>query len=256
MNIAIISHPSRPEAGDVEHTVVAEAQRLGVAVTEPSEADVVISIGGDGTLLRAVRTVDFAKPVVGIDVGHVGYLAEVEPKDAVTLVGALASGDYRVVERMTIAVEVTGQEPQLGLNDVVIEKVLSQHAVRLLCRIDGEALVTYRADGVIVASPTGSTAYAYSAGGPVVDPRVSGLVVVPVAPHNLFGRALVLDPSSVIDFEVLAGRPVRVNIDGLDCGEVASGGVVTVRRGSPSAQMVTLADDGFASRVVGNLGVS
>jgi NAD+ kinase len=137
----------------------------------------------------------------------------------------------------------------------VVEKVASQHAVRLNCTIDGDHLVTYRADGVIVATPTGSTAYAYSAGGPVIDPGVSALIIVPVAPHNLFSRPVVVGPDSVIELEVLAGRSVRVNVDGHECGEVGDGLTLRLRRGDRPARLVSFLDGGFASRVASNLGI-
>lgn len=255
MKIAVVAHPERPEASNVEAVLRAEATRHNMEVVPPGAAEIVISVGGDGTLLRAIREAGPATPVVGIDVGHVGYLAEVEPHHAPHLMERLAAGDYRVVERMTVQAELPDGVVVTGLNDVVFEKVMSQHAVRLACRIDGDHLVTYRADGLIVATPTGSTAYAYSAGGPVLDPEVQALVLVPVAPHNLFSRAVVVAPDSTVELEVVAGRPVRVNVDGQDRGVVEPGSKVAVRRGDQPALLATVDHGGFASRVATNLGI-
>ena len=130
---------------------------------------------------------------------------------------------------------------------------MSQHALRLRCSVDGEYLVTYRADGVIVATPTGSTAYAYSAGGPVLDPAVAASVLVPVAPHNLFSRPIVLSPGSIVELEVLAGRPARVNVDGQDHGIAESGHKLRLSQGEWPAQLVRLDGGGFAARLSSNL---
>ncbi|MEE8331550.1 MAG: NAD(+)/NADH kinase [Acidimicrobiia bacterium] len=255
MKIGVVSHPDRSEVVEVEANLRAAAAANGVSVVDVADADVVVSIGGDGTLLRAVRAAGPTRPVVGIDVGYVGYLADVEPEATAGLVASLAAGDYAVVDRMTVAVELPDGTVFTGLNDVVVEKVMSQHALRLQCRIDGEPLATYRADGLIFATPTGSTAYAYSAGGPVVDLSVEALLLVPVAAHNLFSRPLVMQPDSLIEIEVLAGRPARINVDGQDLGIAESGDLLRIRRGDKPALLITLDSVGFAARLSTNLGI-
>jgi NAD+ kinase len=255
VKIAVIAHPERAEASAVEASVIKAAAEHGVEVVGVDEADVVVSIGGDGTLLRAVRAAGATTPVVGVDVGYVAYLAEVDPEEASSLVSRLAASDFDVVERMTVAVELPDGSVATGLNDVVVEKIVAQHALRLRCQIDGEDLVTYRADGLIVATPTGSTAYAYSAGGPVVDPGVEALVLVAVAPHNLFSRPIVLRPDSTIELEVLAGRPAHVSVDGQDHGLADSGHKLVIRRGDTPAMLVALEDGGFATKLASNLGI-
>jgi NAD+ kinase len=255
VKIGVVAHPDRSEATVVEANLRAAAADNNVAVVDVEDADVVVSIGGDGTLLRAVGAAGPTRPVVGIDVGYVGYLSDVEPAAAADLVSSLAAGDYEVVERMTVAIELPDGTVFTGLNDVVVEKVMSQHALRLRCLIDAEPLVTYRADGLIFSTPTGSTAYAYSAGGPVVDPSVEALLLIPVAAHNLFSRPLVLQPDSRIEIEVLAGRPARINVDGQDLGIAESGDLLRVRRGDNPALLVMLDSVGFAARLSTNLGI-
>lgn len=255
MRIAVISHPERAEAAAIEASVIEAAAVHGVEVVGVDEADAVVSIGGDGTLLRAVRAAGPGTPVIGVDVGYVGYLAEVDPQDASNLVSQLAAGKYAVIERMTVAIELPDGSVATGLNDVVVEKIVVQHALRLRCRIDGEDLVTYRADGLIVATPTGSTAYAYSAGGPVVDPAVEALVLVAVAPHNLFSRPVVLRPDSTIELEILADRPAHISVDGQDHGVAESGQALVIRRGDAPAPLITLEDGGFAAKLASNLGI-
>ncbi|MDH3730195.1 MAG: NAD(+)/NADH kinase [Acidimicrobiia bacterium] len=256
MKIGIVAHPDRAEVTAVDANLRTAAAASGVAIVDVADADVVVSIGGDGTLLRAVRAAGPSRPVVGVDVGYVGYLADVEP-DAITgLIASLAAGEYAVVEHMTVAVDLPDGTVFTGLNDVVVEKVMSQHALRLRCVIDDEPLITYRADGLIFATPTGSTAYAYSAGGPVVDPSVEALLLVPVAAHNLFSRPLVLQPDSLIELEVLAGRPARINVDGQDLGVAESGDLLRIRRGDKPALLVALDSVGFAARLSTNLGIS
>jgi len=203
-----------------------------------SEADVVLSLGGDGTMLRSVRLLDGAAvPVLGVNLGSLGYLTEIEPDTLEESLGSFfsgsTSGEWHLDERMMLDVSVNGTHAGRALNEAVIEKSQSGHTVRLLARIDGEPFTHYAADGLIVATPTGSTAYSLSARGPIVSPRHRAVLLTPVSPHMLFDRSLVLDPSEVVEIEVSGHRRAEVAIDGQPVATLANGDVV---RCVPSAQ--------------------
>ena len=196
-----------------------------------ADADVVLSLGGDGTMLRSIRLLDGAAiPVLGVNLGSLGYLTEIEP-DAIesSLTSFFAggtSGEWHIDDRMMLDVSVNGTHAGRALNEAVVEKSQSGHTVRLLARIDGEPFTHYAADGLIVATPTGSTAYSLSARGPVVSPRHRAVLLTPVSPHMLFDRCLVLDPSEVVEIEVSGHRRAELAIDGQPIATLDDGDVV------------------------------
>lgn len=201
------------------------------------DLDVLVSIGGDGTMLRSVRSLGGrAVPVIGVNVGLLGYLTAVEQASAVEALGTFLNGSvgsgFSFDDRMLVRVRVwsggvfVGEH--LALNELVVEKKEAGHTVRLAVDIDGAHFTTYAADGLIVASPTGSTAYSMSARGPILSPRMRALLVTPVSPHMLFDRALVLDPSERIRIEVLGHRSVNVASDGELVHSLRPGDVVEV----------------------------
>jgi NAD+ kinase len=184
------------------------------------EADLAISLGGDGTRLRTVELLGGAPTaILGVNVGQLGYLTEVEPGGMTGALERYVAGAYEVEERMMLAVDAdpVGEAPPRAwraLNEATIERRESGHTVRLLVRIDGAPFTSYAADGLIVATPTGSTAYSLSARGPVISPRHRALLLTPVSPHMLFDRALVLDPDETIEIEVAGHRSADLNVDG------------------------------------------
>ncbi len=196
-----------------------------------AEADIVLSLGGDGTMLRSVRLLDGAPiPVIGVNLGSLGYLTEIEPdaleSSLASFFAGRESGEWHIDDRMMLDVSVNGAHAGRALNEAVIEKSKSGHTVRLLARIDGEPFTHYAADGLIVATPTGSTAYSLSARGPVVSPRHRAVLLTPVSPHMLFDRSLVLDPSEVVEIEVSGHRRAEVAIDGQPTATLDDGDVV------------------------------
>ena len=202
------------------------------------QADLVLSLGGDGTMLRSVRLLGGAPvPLLGVDLGTLGYLTEVEPDrlaDALDrFVAGPKAGEWHFDERMLLDVEIAGRETQRALNEVIIEKSESAHTVRLLARLDGVPFTHYAADGLIVATPTGSTAYALSARGPIVSPRHRAMLLTPVSPHMLFDRTLVLDPSEAVEIEIAGDRRADVAIDGQHAATLREGEIV---RCTPSAE--------------------
>ncbi len=174
-------------------------------------AELVIVLGGDGSLLRAAELARPAgTPLIGVNLGHVGFLAEAEPDGLTETVDRLVAGDYRVEERMTLEVVVSddGTEFARGwaLNEVSVEKAARERVIEVIVEVDGRPLSRWGCDGVVCATPTGSTAYAFSAGGPVVWPEVEALLMVPLAAHALFARPIVVSPRSVIAVELVDGR--------------------------------------------------
>ncbi|MEM1333758.1 MAG: NAD(+)/NADH kinase [Actinomycetota bacterium] len=227
-----------PPADAAEHDLARHASERPVA-----DADVVVSLGGDGTMLRSVHAVAGADvPLLGVNLGSLGYLTEVEPSD---LAGALdrfvagpTAGEWRLDERMLLDVEVDDSVVGRALNEVVVEKHEAGHTVRLLARIDGEPFTTYEADGLIVATPTGSTAYSLSARGPIVSPQHRAILLTPVSPHMLFDRSLVLSPDELVEIEVMGHRDAEVAIDGLPLGVLVAGAVVRCRPSAAVARFV------------------
>jgi NAD+ kinase len=174
-------------------------------------AELVIVLGGDGSLLRAAELArPTGTPLIGVNLGHVGFLAEAEPDGLTETVDRLVAGDYRVEERMTLEVVVScdGTEFARGwaLNEVSVEKAARERVIEVIIEVDGRPLSRWGCDGVVCATPTGSTAYAFSAGGPVVWPEVEALLMVPLAAHALFARPIVVSPRSVIAVELVDGR--------------------------------------------------
>jgi NAD+ kinase len=172
------------------------------------DAELVIVLGGDGTLLRAAELARPAgTPLIGVNLGHVGFLAEAEPDGLTQTVDYLLAGEYRVEERMTLDVVARDNGTQIArtwaLNEVTVEKAARERMVEVVIEVDGRPLSRWGCDGVVCATPTGSTAYAFSAGGPVVWPEVEALLMVPLAAHALFARPLVVSPRSVLAVELV-----------------------------------------------------
>lgn len=216
----------------------------------PGEAGLAVCLGGDGTMLRTIKCLDGAAvPVIGVNVGVLGYLTEIEPP---ALIPALdrwfandeASGEWHIEERMMLQITVARvgeddpSESWRAMNEVVLEKGESGHTVHLLVSIDGALFTSYAADGLIVATPTGSTAYSLSARGPVVSPQHRAMLLTPVSPHMLFDRSLVLDPSEPIDIEVTGYRPVEVSVDGQRVVTLHEGDTLTCVPAAETARFV------------------
>jgi NAD+ kinase len=191
------------------------------------DAELVIVLGGDGTLLRAAEIARPAgAPLIGVNLGHVGFLAEAEPDGLTQTVDHLLAGEYRVEERMTLDVAARDNGTQIAstwaLNEVTVEKAARERMVEVVIEVDGRPLSRWGCDGVVCATPTGSTAYAFSAGGPVVWPEVEALLAVPLAAHALFARPLVVSPRSVLAVELIRPGGERATVEA-DAPDAASG---------------------------------
>jgi NAD+ kinase len=208
--------------------------------------DVAVSLGGDGTMLRTVDIVyEAGVPVLGVNVGDLGYLTEIDPdpeaiEDALE---RLLAGRYEVEERMVLQVDVEAGGPASGrwwaLNEAVLERVQNGRLARLDVFINSAPFTTYAADGVIVSTPTGSTAYSFSARGPIVSPRHRCLLLTPVSPHMLFDRSLVLDADEELRFVVIDQRNVVLNLDGRVIGTLETGDSVACTAAPGPARIVT-----------------
>lgn len=222
---------------------------------KPESAGLALCLGGDGTMLRAVKMLGGASvPIIGVNIGLLGYLAELEPP---ALIGALERwaagsdvGEWRIEERMMLDATLQSMasdriQTWTALNEAVVEKQEPGHTVRLLVRIDGALFTSYAADGLIIATPTGSTAYSLSARGPVVSPKHRALLLTPVSPHMLFDRSLVLDPEEQVEIEVIGHRVATLSIDGQNAASLAEGDTVVVRASKSVARFVRFGERRF-----------
>lgn len=241
-NVFVIAHHTRAEVGpliaDVESWLSksghylwmppADADAHGLSHLaddrDASDADVLVSLGGDGTVLRGVHMLNGAPvPILGVNVGTLGYLTEIEPADLSRSLRCWMTGeqdiDFILDSRMMLAATVQRADDTTAvswraLNEVVLERQQSGHTIWLDVSINDEVFARYSADGLIVSTATGSTAYSMSARGPVMSPRHRAMIVTPVSPHMLFDRSLVLDPQESLHMRVVGTRPVDVAIDG------------------------------------------
>jgi NAD+ kinase len=285
--ILLIAHPRRIEARQVPGDVAARLHAAGIEVALlPNEAEamgldaspnivtadpvnpalgceLVCVLGGDGTILRGAelsRGTD--APLLGVNLGHVGFLAEAEREDLGATVDRIVARDYLVEERMTLEVRATQDGEVLAqswaLNEVAVEKASRARMLEVTLEIDGRPLSTLGCDGVLIASPTGSTAYAFSAGGPVVWPDVEAMLVVPISAHALFARPLVVGPQTKLAIEVVAdaeGSGVMW-CDGSRTVELPAGARVDVCRSDTPVRLARLSSWPFADRLVAKFDLS
>ena len=285
--VALTIHPGRPAALELAAQFVAgmaergitclvtadDAVRLaphvpgvglGDLAAEPVSAELVVVFGGDGNILRAAEwAVPREVPVMGVNLGHVGFLAELESYEVPTLIERVATGQYQVEERMTIEAVVRaepgGEEvwSSFAVNEVSLEKLARERMLEVLVRIDGLPLSRWATDGVLVSTPTGSTAYAFSAHGPVIWPELSALLLVPMSAHALFARPLVLSERTVVDIEVLPGTTPGgvVWCDGRRSIDVTPGMEIEVRRGQHRLKLARISEQPFVDRLVAKFGL-
>jgi NAD+ kinase len=253
--VGIITHPRRASALAAAESLVAQLENESVqTIRLPDDPgldpalglDLVVSVGGDGTFLRAALVASRAEcPVLGVKVGRMGFLTEVEPREAPELINAVLEGVARIEERLALTAEpVDGARftPQWALNEIMVEKESRHRLVRLRVEVDGVYVTTFSADGVIVATPTGSTAYSFSARGPIVGPELDSLVVTPIAAHMVFDRSFVLGPERVVELRVEAEENALVSADGRGSVELPVGGGVRIRRADRPARLVRRGD--------------
>ncbi|MGI6879664.1 NAD kinase [Microbacterium sp. gxy059] len=223
-----------------------------------AEIDAAIVLGGDGTILRAAELVrGGTAPVLGINMGHVGFLAEIERDDMDDAVHRVLAGDYEVEERLALAVRVRDRTGEVvyetwALNEASIEKAARDRMIELVIEVDRRPLSTFGADGCVIATPTGSTAYSFSAGGPVIWPTVEAIAVVPISAHALFARPLVVGPEHAVAVELQHGIGAEGVLwcDGRRSHPLPAGARVSVRRSDDPVRLARLHPAAFTDRLV------
>jgi NAD+ kinase len=219
----------------------------------PASLDLAVSLGGDGTMLRTVDLVSADDvPVLGVNLGHLGYLAAVEPDDLRDALRRFLAGDYQVESRLTLDVSVTDDDDgahtvlhRSALNDLVAQRPAGGHTVRMEVAVNGVSFLTFAADSLILATPTGSTAYNLSARGPIVSPQARVQILTPVAPHMLFDRSLVLDAEDVTAFSPIGGQAADLVVDGWLAATLHPGQTLICRKGDRDARLVTFGERDF-----------
>jgi NAD+ kinase len=276
--VSLVLHPRR-DVRDAVARVMAWAEGAGIALAgladerlPPSvapceasdlaqECDLMLALGGDGTLLGALRAAaPLGVPVLGVNLGRLGYLTEVDGQQLPEALEAIATGAFAVEERFALSAawREDGQlREQVAYNDVVLSRVPGRGQAALGLSVDGQLLVRYASDGVIAATPSGSTAYSFAAGGPIVSPQTRAMIVTPDAPHGLFNRAVVLGDDEWLGVEVLPrSAPVALEVDGQLITEAQPGWSMEVTPNPWPALVVRLGSAGFAERARRKLGIT
>ncbi len=278
----LVTHTGRRDSTDHARTVARDLVAAGFTVRALAEeagdlglpeivsvdcekaaegVEIVFALGGDGTLLRAAELArPVGAPLLGINLGRVGFLAEAEMNDLDQVVRNVVARDYAVDERLTIDVTIEQDGKVIGeswaLNDAAVEKGDRERMLEVLVEVDGRPLSRYGCDGVICATPTGSTAYAFSAGGPVVWPAVEALLLVPISAHALFSRPVVTAPDSTLAITIEPYTHFAVlSCDGRRVFELAPGTRVEVRRGALPVRVVRVRPQPFTDRLVAKFGL-
>ncbi|MGV1036386.1 MAG: NAD kinase [Candidatus Nanopelagicales bacterium] len=221
-----------------------------------SGCELVMTFGGDGTILRGAELArGHDVPLLGVNLGHMGFLAESEPEDLPSVIAAVVNREYTVEYRLAVDLTLVTADGERtsgwALNDVSLEKSSRARMIEVMVAVDDQPLSTWACDGVVCSTPTGSTAYAWSAGGPVVWPDVEALLVVPISAHALFSRPLVISPNSEIDIELTADSPPAILwCDGRRLIEVPSGSRIEIRRSDEPVALARVHPDRFSDRLV------
>jgi NAD+ kinase len=284
--VGLVVHEQRPEAADLAREAAAWLLARGHRVRLPKDdadtvglsqygcaaedladgLDLAVTLGGDGTILRAVSLVSrHGVPLLGVNLGRLGYLADLEPEGLTDALGRFVGGDFAIEERMMVSVSVerAGDPPQgpgtggdmWALNEAVVERPAPGHTVHVAVQVEGRFWTTYAADGLIVATPTGSTAYAFSAGGPLVSPNVRALLMTPVSAHMSFDRSLIVDAADAVRIEV-TDRPATLVLDGRECGLLERGDAIVCTEAPGSARFVAFASRDFYGILKTKFGVA
>jgi NAD+ kinase len=263
--IALFSKPNSPQAWGVLNEVIAWMRKKGMApLVGPDnggwtgtdwdetfcqrvreQADMALAIGGDGTLLGVARSLfGWNKPMLGVNLGHLGFLTDVAAKDIESMLEALQTGEYDIEDRILLEAQLDGHDAgALAFNDVVLSKGDFGRMVEFDVFVDGQSVYTLRSDGLIISTPTGSTAYAISANGPVLHPALAAVALVPLCPHSLTARPITIPSSSHIEVQVRGSMPCRVYCDGQPyAGLLEDGARLLVSQGKTTVKMLHLKD--------------
>ena len=264
--IGLLHHPKLPATQPLAETLARQAEQHGLQAWigstwdvesvggEIANLDLLVTLGGDGSILRAARMgCEQGVPVLGINLGRLGFLTELTAEGWLAALPRLSAGDYWIEERMMLHAEYHRGEDRRGyraLNDVVVSRGSLARIVRLETHIDGSDLITYAADGLIVATPTGSTAYAFAVGGPVLPPELKNILLIPIAPHLSMDRAIVLSRGAVVRIVVRTDHQAILTVDGQFEYELQDGDLVTVQASPHVGRFVRLQDRAYFYRTL------
>lgn len=229
-------------------TVVAddkEAEQIGaqpLSRYDSDEIDIIITLGGDGTILRFCHKYShLTAPILGINIGSLGFLTDIPISDIYPCLQSLLNGNYRVEERVMMEGRSLSNEGSFALNDIVVHRSLNPCLVDLVIHVDGIYLNTFSADGVIIATPSGSTAYSLAAGGPILTPELKAFVLTPISPHTISNRPIVLMPKESIQVQYVSQyEPVEVSFDGVVSYRIATGEMFSITPSEKTFKLVTL----------------
>jgi NAD+ kinase len=254
--IGLLHHPMLPATQPLAETMARQAEELGLSVwvgstwdtdsvsQEIARLDMLVTLGGDGSILRSARmSCEQRVPVLGVNMGRLGFLSELEPEEWQAALPRLLAGEGWIEERMMLYAEYHRGEDCLGyeaLNDVVVSRGSLARIVRLETHIEGSYLTTYAADGLIVATATGSTAYAFAAGGPILPPELKNILMIPIAAHLSMERAIVLPQGTVVKILVRTDHQAILTVDGQFEYELQDGDWVTVQASPHVGRFVRL----------------
>jgi len=257
--VSFVVHDGKSTALELKASLERDLVEGGIEIDDDSP-DLVLSLGGDGTMLRAARIAHrLDVPLLGVNLGRLGYLTEVEASDAQEAVRRISNGDYTLEERMMLRCTVSPDDDAnefVGLNEVLVERTAFHRLVRLEVRVGGEELTAFNADGVIIATPSGSTAYALSAGGPIVSPRAECLVLAPVSAHMIFSRPFVLAADETVEVRLDASaQRASLVLDGVLATEIDERHTVSVGRHPRPLRLIRLSGPGFIERLRVKLGL-
>lgn len=227
----------------------------GISIDELAEkSTLIIALGGDGTVLSAQQSASkVGIPVLGVNLGHIGFLAETEPSSLDKVFDKLISGDYDIEERTMLKV-TKGEKFYYALNEIVISKGINTRPIKIVVNLDGKLLDKYMSDGIILATPTGSTAYSLSAGGPILGPDIEAFIINPICAHSLHSRPIVISDKHkaeffAIDFET----PAQIIIDGRYISELAVNEKIFVEKAINKAKFIKLSNTGFYDKLLQKL---
>jgi NAD+ kinase len=239
----------------VDQDIASQIGWMGTSVgeMEKRKVDFIVSVGGDGTILRTIHKMADPLPILGINMGTLGFLVDVEPRDAVATLEHLLSG-FEVDDRSRLEVLLNGKRLLPATNEVVLMTASPAKMIEFEIMVDGSLMEDFRADGVIIATSTGSTAYAMSAGGPIVDPRVDAIVLVPMAPFKLSSRPWVIPGRSAIEVKLkLPMKEALVVVDGQSTTTISADDAVVICKAETPARFVKVGMDGFFAKVKSKL---
>lgn len=246
--VAFVVHEGKDTARRAHAELVDYLRRRAIEIVDDA-AELVVSLGGDGTMLRAARVAYRSDALLlGINMGRLGYLTEADAGGECEALQKVLDGRFTIEARLMLVCR-EGEREHIGLNEVLVERHAKHRMVRLRVDVGHERLTTFDGDGVLVATPTGSTAYALSAGGPIVSPRAACLVLVPVSPHRLFARPVVLAPDEAVTITVDGEEGADLLLDGESHGSLDPGDAVETRCSPRPLRLVRLGGPGFLERL-------